>query len=74
MCSPFLKATCPRDDRCALYWGTRKAIEAICRDSGRMQAAAEFLKDARIAARVVPGYASNECQTASAIYLMGAVD
>jgi hypothetical protein len=35
----------------ALYWGIRKAIEAICRDPSRMQAAEEFLKDARIAPR-----------------------
>jgi hypothetical protein len=30
----------------ALYWGTRKAIEAICRDPARTAAAAEFLNDA----------------------------
>jgi len=43
---PHKKVTCPE----ALYWGTRKAIEAICRDDARMQRAEEFMERARIAA------------------------
>jgi hypothetical protein len=37
--SPYKIIGCPE----ALYWGIRKATEAVCRDQDRMQRAAEFL-------------------------------